>query len=112
MAVSENKVNGKDGIAMGLWKRFDDLLKRPDTPREIDEKIALSLAEYRNRPWIFCKDCIHICKPTGAPYVPHPESLCLAGGTINYVTGETEHWLCKYQNSEGHCPLFEPKEGL
>lgn len=58
---------------------------------------------------IFCKDCVNICKPAGAPYMPHPESICLDGGVLNYVTGEVELFLCKNKNNDGHCLSYNPK---
>ena len=91
-----------------IWKWFRALfVDHPITEKELDEKIKEVL---KNLKINYCKDCKYICKPTGAPYEPHPESLCLAGGLTNYVTGENEHWLCKYQNSNGYCPLFAKKE--
>lgn len=57
-----------------------------------------------------CKDCKYICKPCGALYEPHPESICLATDVLDYVTGEKKHFLCKDQNQCGYCGFFEVKE--
>jgi hypothetical protein len=63
---------------------------------------------------VYCKDCIYICKPSGATYAPHPESFCLTEQVPDYVTGELRMVLCKDRNGvmEGHCHLFEKKETL
>ena len=58
----------------------------------------------------YCKDCRNICKPSGAQYEPHPESICRRCETSNWVTGEHILGLCKNQNISGHCSLFEEKE--
>jgi len=57
---------------------------------------------------IFCKDCEYICKPAGALYEPHPDSICLNQytGELNYVTGELEPELCKFINSSEGCTYF------
>ena len=92
-----------------LYTLITDKTYKPMSDEEIDEIVGRTIEEYRKRLRVFCKDCINICKPSGAPYEPHPKSICLAGGTINYITGETEHWLCKYQNSEGLCQYYTVK---
>jgi hypothetical protein len=60
---------------------------------------------------VFCKDCKHICKPSGALYEPHPESICLSKHTQhwNYVTGDREKGKCKDINCNGECLWFEKK---
>jgi superfamily I DNA and/or RNA helicase len=92
-----------------LKELYTLITDKPISEKEIGEIISKVIEEYKKRPRVFCKDCINICKPAGAPYEPHPESICLTGGTINYITGETEHWLCKYQNSEGLCQYYTVK---
>lgn len=56
----------------------------------------------------YCKDCIHIVKPAGALYEPHPESICMNPSflTMNFVTGEYIGPLCKSINKDGKCPGF------
>jgi hypothetical protein len=58
---------------------------------------------------IFCKDCVHIVKPSGATYYPHPESLCLQSDVIDYVTGVRKHEFCKVKNTDGECPFHRAK---
>jgi hypothetical protein len=55
----------------------------------------------------YCCNCQYIIKPTGAPYMPHPLSLCAKSGGINFVTGEKVPMLCKDINLEGHCTIFK-----
>jgi len=59
----------------------------------------------------YCKDCKNICKPSGAIYEPHPESICISPGAIrpNFVTGEIGADQCKNINRGGKCKLFEQK---
>ena len=58
---------------------------------------------------VFCKDCIHIIKPAGAMYEPHPESICLSPNSIrpNFVTGKVGAAKCKDINPDGMCKFFE-----
>ncbi len=59
---------------------------------------------------IYCKNCQFICKPTGAPFFPHPESICTGiKGKINWVTGDHEEVLCKDININGNCIFFKEK---
>ena len=61
---------------------------------------------------VFCKDCKYICKPAGAPYFPHPLSICLCAinSKVNYVTGMSDHVDCKDINIDGNCRTFERKD--
>ena len=90
---------------------FKQLFRHRPTIEEItDAIIARKLAEYQAWIKVFCKDCINIHRPKGWPLdAICPESECLAGGIVNYVTGETEHWLCKYHNSKGCCQYFNQR---
>lgn len=58
---------------------------------------------------VFCKDCVHIIKPAGAMYTPHPESICLQSDVVDYVTDERRHELCKVKNVTGECPFHRMK---
>jgi hypothetical protein len=55
----------------------------------------------------FCAKCRFIVKPTGAAYIPHPESVCSTEGKLNFVTGEKDWVLCKDRNKKGDCCWFE-----
>jgi hypothetical protein len=59
----------------------------------------------------YCKDCVFICKPCGALYEPHPESICMAADEINFVTGEMEHLLCEDVNIDGKCGFYYSEKG-
>jgi len=58
---------------------------------------------------VFCKNCKYICKPSGALYSPHPQSLCLISEMIDFVTGKTYKALCKDINIHGKCVLLTIK---
>ncbi len=55
-----------------------------------------------------CKDCLHIVKPSGALYQPHPNSICGDSRSlfVNFVTGEICHHLCTEININGSCEWF------
>lgn len=57
----------------------------------------------------YCKDCEFICKPSGALYEPHPESICLAADEVNFVTGKIEHLLCQDVNIKGKCRFYSER---
>ena len=61
----------------------------------------------------YCCDCKFIGKPSGAPYEPHPGSICLCNqvATDNYVTKMKHTPLCKNINHDGICKYFQAKEG-
>ena len=57
----------------------------------------------------YCCDCRFIRKPAGAPYIPHPESICLCDTvkTSHFVTNTLYNPLCKDVNHGGLCQYFE-----
>lgn len=59
---------------------------------------------------IYCKDCRNICKPSGAWYEPHPESICKNKLMINFVTRELSYPQCKNINTNGKCKNFKEKK--
>jgi hypothetical protein len=58
------------------------------------------------REKVFCKDCQHIIKPSGALYEPHPESICNNSMVMDYVIGERKRIQCKAKNTVGICVDF------
>jgi hypothetical protein len=59
---------------------------------------------------VYCKDCLHIVKPIGAVYEPHPDSICATTELINYVTSKPRHESCKYKNANGMCKDYKQKD--
>lgn len=61
---------------------------------------------------VYCRDCKHICKPAGALYEPHPDSICLSNETHHrdYVIGVRVASKCKEINDGGNCLWFEARE--
>ena len=57
---------------------------------------------------IYCRDCEHQLKPTGGRE-NDPESICLALGRKNFVTGEWCQSRCREVNIEGKCRYFESR---
>lgn len=56
---------------------------------------------------VFCKNCAHVCKPTGAMYEPHQDSICLANKLVSFVTGDSFSIPCKEINMDGKCIYFK-----
>lgn len=93
-------VNNNDGA----WVKFRDYQIR------VDELAGYVPTTSATSPLTrFCEDCRFIIKPTGAPYIPHPDSIC---GTRyikskGFVVRELEKEHCKDVNTDGMCPYFK-----